>query len=147
MCITTNAYCKTGKRSKDLPGLLEPQYNHKKNCYPLPLICETLDALCCVKVYTKLDIIAAFNKLWIAEEHEWKILFITCFGLFEILVMLFRLSNALVIFQHYINNLLYDLLNKIRTTYFNNILVYSKLKGEYQAYIQEVVKYLMDTDL
>ena len=41
-----------------------------KNCYPLPLICETLDALCCAKVYTKLDIIAAFNKFRIAEGYK-----------------------------------------------------------------------------
>ena len=34
-----------------------------KNRYPLPLIREALDALCHAKVYTKLNIIAAFNKL------------------------------------------------------------------------------------
>ena len=65
-----------------------------KNRYPLPLIRETLNAPCCAKVYTKLDIIAAFNKLRIAEGHEWKTAFITRFGLFETLVMLFGLSNA-----------------------------------------------------
>lgn len=54
-----------------------------KNRYPLPLIRETLDALCRAKIYTKLDIIAAFNKLRIAEGHEWKTAFITRFGLFE----------------------------------------------------------------
>ena len=43
-----------------------------KNRYLLPLIWETLDALCNAKVYTKLDIIATFNKLHIAEGHEWK---------------------------------------------------------------------------
>jgi hypothetical protein len=41
-----------------------------KTRYPLPLIRETLDALSNAKVYTKLDIIAAFNKLRIAEGHE-----------------------------------------------------------------------------
>ena len=69
-----------------------------KNHYPLPLICETLDALCHAKVYTKLNIIAAFNKLRIAEGHEWKTAFITRFRLFEMLVMLFGFSNAPAIF-------------------------------------------------
>jgi hypothetical protein len=41
-----------------------------KNRYPLLLIQETLDALSNVKVYTKLNIIAIFNKLCIAEGHE-----------------------------------------------------------------------------
>ena len=65
-----------------------------KNHYLLPLIRETLDALCDAKVYTKLDIIAAFNKLRIAEGHKWKTAFITQFGLFKTLVMLFSLCNA-----------------------------------------------------
>ncbi|KAK1916918.1 hypothetical protein P3342_004473 [Pyrenophora teres f. teres] len=69
-----------------------------KNRYPLPLIRETLDALCDAKVYTKLDIIAAFNKLRIAEGHEWKTAFITRFSLYESLVMLFGLCNALALF-------------------------------------------------
>jgi hypothetical protein len=58
-----------------------------KTGYPLPLIRETLDALANAKVYTKLDVIAAFNKLRIAEGHEWKAAFITRFGLYESLVM------------------------------------------------------------
>jgi hypothetical protein len=41
-----------------------------KNRYLLLLIQETLDALCNAKFYIKLDIITAFNKLCIAEEHK-----------------------------------------------------------------------------
>ncbi|RAL59808.1 hypothetical protein DID88_000437 [Monilinia fructigena] len=74
-----------------------------KNRYPLPLIKETLDALCHAKIYTKLDIIAAFNKLRIAEGHEWKTAFTTRFGLFESLIMPFGLCNAPASLQNYIN--------------------------------------------
>ena len=69
-----------------------------KNRYLLLLIQETLDALCNAKFYIKLNIIAAFNKLCIAEGHEWKTAFTTCFSLFETLVMLFGLCNASVLF-------------------------------------------------
>ena len=48
-----------------------------KNQYPLPLICETLDALCDAKYFTKLDVIAAFNWIQITKGHEWLIAFIT----------------------------------------------------------------------
>jgi len=41
-----------------------------KNRYPLPLIRETLDRLTKAKYYTKLDIIAVFNKLRMAYEDE-----------------------------------------------------------------------------
>ena len=46
-----------------------------KNRYSLPLIKETLNCLYKAVVYTKLDIIAAFNHLWIAEGEEWKTAF------------------------------------------------------------------------
>ena len=88
-----------------------------KNRYPLPLIRETLDAICRAKVYSKLDIIAAFNKLRIAEGHEWKTAFITRFGLFETVVMPFGLRNTPASFQHYINHTLFDLLDKTCTAY------------------------------
>ena len=52
-----------------------------KNRYPIPLIRETLDALCRAKYFTKLDIVAAFNRLRIAPGDEWKTAFITRFGL------------------------------------------------------------------
>jgi hypothetical protein len=42
------------------------------NCYPVTLIRETLDQLPHAKVFTKLDIIAAFNKLRIKEGYESK---------------------------------------------------------------------------
>ena len=38
-----------------------------KNRYPLPLISETLDRLLKAKIYTKLDIISAFNRIRIKE--------------------------------------------------------------------------------
>ena len=56
-----------------------------KNRYPIPLIRETLDALCRAKYFTKLDIVAAFNRLRIAPGDEWKTAFITRLGLYECL--------------------------------------------------------------
>ena len=118
-----------------------------KNRYPLPLIRETLDALCNAKFYTKLDIIAAFNRLRIAEGHEWKTAFTTRFGLFETLVMPFGLCNAPASFQHYINHTLYDLLDKICTAYLDDILIYSKTRKEHREHVRQVVVRLRDAGL
>ena len=41
-----------------------------KNKYPLPLISETLDRLCKAVYFTKLNIVAAFNKICMAEGEE-----------------------------------------------------------------------------
>ena len=43
-----------------------------KNRYPLPLIRETLDRLSKAVSFTKLDIVAAFNRLRVSHVEEWK---------------------------------------------------------------------------
>jgi hypothetical protein len=118
-----------------------------KNRYPLPLIRETLDALCNAKVYTKLDIIAAFNKLRIAEGHEWKTAFITRFGLFESLVMPFGLCNAPASFQNYINHILYDLLDNTCTAYLDDVLIYSANRKDHRKDVREVIQRLIEAGL
>ncbi|RAL61484.1 hypothetical protein DID88_009413 [Monilinia fructigena] len=110
-----------------------------KNRYPLPIVRETLDALCNATVYTKLDIIAAFNKLRIAEGDEWKTAFITRFGLFESLVMPFGLCNAPASFQHYINHTLFNELDKYCTAYLDDVLVYSADKSEHREHVRTIM--------
>ena len=41
-----------------------------KNRYPLPLIKETLERICKAKIYSKIDIIAAFNRLRMQQGEE-----------------------------------------------------------------------------
>ncbi len=79
-----------------------------KNWYSLLLISETLNHLSWAKIFIKLNIISAFNWLWIKEEDEALIIFRTWFELFKYLVMLFNLCNESVLFQKYINNTVKD---------------------------------------
>ena len=118
-----------------------------KNRYPLPLVRETLDSLGKAKFFTKLDIIAAFNKLRIAEGDEWKTAFITRFGLFETLVTPFGLCNAPSSFQHYINHTLFDILDRFCTAYLDDVLVYSATREEHRNHVREVVRRLRDAGL
>jgi len=110
-----------------------------KNQYPLPLIWETLNALYSAKFYTKLNIIAAFNRIRIAKGHKWLIVFITRFRLYKMLVTLFSLYNALAIFQNYINHILYNALDDYCTAYLNNILIFSKTRAEHTRHVKEVI--------
>jgi hypothetical protein len=41
-----------------------------KDRYPIPLIKETLDRLYKAKIFTKLDIVAAFNNIRVREGDE-----------------------------------------------------------------------------
>lgn len=113
-----------------------------KNRYPIPLIRETLDRLCKAKYYTKLDIIAAFNRLRIAKGDEWKTAFRTRYGLFEYLVMPFGLTNGPASFQHYINDALRDYLDIFCTAYLDDILIYSNSLKEHKEHVRQVLQRL-----
>ena len=69
-----------------------------KNYYSLPLISETLDRLNSAKVFTKLNLKDAYHRIRIRKGDKWKTAFRTRYRHFKYLVMLFRLTNAPVIF-------------------------------------------------
>jgi hypothetical protein len=116
-----------------------------KNHYPLLLIQETLVYFNKTKFYTKLNVIAVFNRICITEKQEYLMVFNIRYSLFEILIMLFGLSNALVIFQARINKILYLYLDVFYTVYINNILVYLDNLLEYKEYIKKILYVLQDT--
>src|SRR5437773_2823677 len=118
-----------------------------KNRYPLPLIRATLDALCNAKFYTKLDVIAAFNRIRVAEGHEWLTAFITRFGLFEMLVTPFGLCNAPATFQNYINHVLHDALDDYCIAYLDDVLVFSRTREEHAKYVREIITRLGNAGL
>ncbi|TKA49304.1 hypothetical protein B0A49_13706, partial [Cryomyces minteri] len=118
-----------------------------KNRYPIPLIRETLDRLCQAKVYTKLDIIAAFNRLRIAKGDEWKTAFRTRYGLYEYLVMPFGLANAPSSFQHYINDVLREHLDVFCTAYIDDIPIYSNSLEEHRHHVRLVLRALRTAGL
>ncbi len=118
-----------------------------KNQYSLSLISEMLNHLSWAKIFIKLNIISAFNRLWIKEEDEAFIIFCTWFELFKYLVMLFNLCNKSVSFQKYINNTLCKHLNKFYTTYLNDILIYFDNELEHEIHVKLILRTLQEADL
>jgi hypothetical protein len=115
-----------------------------KNRYFLPLIQKTFVYFSRTKFYTKLDVIIAFNYIRITEKQEYFIIFNTCYSFFETLVILFGLSNTLVIFQARINKILYLYLDIFCIIYINDILVYSDNLLEYKKYIKKILYVLQN---
>ncbi len=118
-----------------------------KNQYSLSLISETLNHLSWAKIFIKLNIISAFNQLWIKEEDEVLIIFCTWFELFKYLIMLFNLYNEFVSFQKYINNTFHKHLNKFYTAYLNDILIYFDNELEHKIHVKLILWKLQEADL
>ncbi|KAJ6436324.1 mRNA 3 end-processing YTH1 [Purpureocillium lavendulum] len=113
-----------------------------KNRYPLPLIQETLSQLSQAKYFTKLDVVAAFNRIRIKEGQEWMTAFNTRYGLFESLVMPFGLSNAPATFQARINEVLRPFLDRFCTAYIDDILIYSNDLASHRLHVKSVLQAL-----
>lgn len=119
----------------------------RKDRYPLPFIYETLWNISKAKWFTKLDVIAAFHKIRIAEGDEWKTAFRTRYGLYEWPVTPFGLANALITFQKYINWVLRDYLDNFCSAYVDDILIYSESKSEHKVHVQKVLRSLKEAGL
>ena len=103
--------------------------------------------MCKAKIFSKIDIIAAFNKLRIRKGEEWKTAFRTRYGLYEYLVMPFGLANGPSSFQTYINNVLHGMLDIFCTAYIDDILIYSNSKKKHQEHVRRVLEALRKAGL
>src|SRR5258707_7500860 len=77
-----------------------------KNSYPLPLVSDVLTTLCDVEWFTTLDLHWGFNNVRLKGGDEWKAAFSMNSGLFEPLVMFFRLCNLPATFQTMMNDII-----------------------------------------
>ena len=78
----------------------------------------------------------------ITKGNEWKTAFRTRYGLFEWLVMLFGLSNALSAFQLFMNDIFSNVLDIFVVIYLDDILIYSDNMDDHKKHVKEVLKRL-----
>jgi hypothetical protein len=113
-----------------------------KNRNAPSFIRDILSRLCKIKIYTKFDIIVAFNKIRIKKGNKVKTAFLTRFDLYEYLVISFNLYNVSGTFQAYINGILRQYLDNFCTAYLNDIFIYNNIKKEYKRHVRAVLERL-----
>ena len=99
------------------------------------------------KYMTCVNIITAFNKLWMHSDNEDLITFIISLSAFKYKVLLFNLTSELVFYQQYINEVLFDFLNHFIQVYLDDILIYSKTHREHVDHIHSVLRRLWEAGL
>ncbi|KAL1957433.1 hypothetical protein VTO42DRAFT_6001 [Malbranchea cinnamomea] len=119
----------------------------KKDCYPLPLIDETLQRVSQAKIFTKIDIRQAFYRIRIHPNSEDLTTFRTRYGTYKYKVVPFGLTDGPAVFQRYMNDLFLDSLDNFVTVYLDDILIHSQNEIEHQAHVKYVLKKLGEASL
>jgi len=115
------------------------------NRFPLPRIDDLLDKLQGAKVFTALDLLAAYHQVKLLDDEIPRTAFRTPFGLFEWKVMPFGITNAPSVFSAMVMDILGDL--PFVTVYLDDILIFSKNELEHVEHVSQVLQRLRQNKL
>jgi hypothetical protein len=118
-----------------------------KNKYPLPCIDILFDQLARAQVFSKIDLRFGYHRIKIRAEDIPKTAFTTRYGLYEYLVMSFRLMNAPAHFMYLMNSVFMPELDQFVMVFINEILVYSKSMVENEEHLRIVLQQLQEDQL
>ncbi|GBG65832.1 hypothetical protein CBR_g53804 [Chara braunii] len=110
-----------------------------KNVEPLPRIADLLDRVQGCRYFTKIDLKSGYHQIAVRPEDQHKTAFQTRYGLYEFVVMPFGLCNAPGTFQHAMNRIFHDYLDKFIVVYLDYILISSRTVEEHAEHLKTVL--------
>ncbi|GJY86773.1 putative reverse transcriptase domain-containing protein [Tanacetum coccineum] len=119
----------------------------KEIVIPLPDIDDLFDQLQGSSVYSKIDLRSGYHQLRVHEEDIPKTAFRTRYGHYEFQVMPFGLTNAPAVFMNLMNRVCKPYLDKFVIVFIDDILIYSKNKGEHEEHLKLILELLKNEEL
>ena len=109
--------------------------------YPMPIADMLVDATAGHKVISFMDGNAGYNQIFMAEDiHKTAFRCPRHLGLFEWVVMTFRLKNAGATYQRAMNYIFHELIGKIVEIYVDDVVVKSKVYQEHLADLRRALE-------
>ncbi|RDY07632.1 hypothetical protein CR513_08227, partial [Mucuna pruriens] len=115
--------------------------------HPIPYLDDLLDELHGACIFSKIDMQSGYHHICMRESDEWKTAFKTKFGLYEWLVMPFRLTNVPSMFMRLMNHVLRNLIGCCTVIYFDDILVYYECLDDHVRHVHQVLQFLKGKSL
>ncbi len=81
------------------------------------------------------------------SDNENYTIFIIALEAYKSKVLSFKLINDSVLFQQYMNNILWDFLNDFCQVYLDDILIYSKTQWKHWQHVKMILNRLREADL
>lgn len=94
-----------------------------KNNYPLPRVDDQLNRLASTIYFSRINLRSRYYQIRVAEQNMHKTSMKTRYGLYEFLVMPFRLNNAPAKFMFIMNEIFHEKMDECVVVYINDILI------------------------
>ena len=112
----------------------------------MPHIDDILDRLDGSKYFSQIDLKSVYHQVCVVLEDVHKTAFRTSFGLYDYLVVLFGLSNALATFNHMMERI-FGKYRHFARTFFEDIPIRSKTLEEHYEHLDLIFKELQTHQL
>ncbi|GBG60857.1 hypothetical protein CBR_g15978 [Chara braunii] len=110
-----------------------------KNAEPLPHTDDLLDQVQGCRYFCKIDLKSGYHQIAIRLEDQYKTAFQTRYGLYEFVMTPFGLCNAPGTFQHTMNRIFHEYLDKFVIMYLDDILIFSRTVEEHVGHLDKVL--------